>query len=137
MQNTMIRAVLCLSLLLHPAVAGQAWAEEELAPGSDACLERAEDTASVIQCFGAAHKYWDKLLNANYSAVLVNCESGPDPEVCRTHVRTAQRHWIQYRDAMSSAIAEMDGGGSLRRQWAAGFLARETKKQAQLLDPER
>lgn len=137
MKNTLIRAVFCLGLILHPAVGGQAWAKEELAPGSDACLEKAEDTASVMQCFGAAQEYWDKLLNANYSAVLADCESEPEPEACRTLVRTAQRHWIQYRDAMSSAIAKMNGGGTIMVQRSAGFLARETKKQAQLLDPER
>ena len=42
-------------------------AEEELAPGFDACMEKSGGvTVEMRMCLDQAYKYWDAELNGNY-----------------------------------------------------------------------
>lgn len=111
-------------------------AEEELAPGYSDCLAKAVSTMDMQQCTVDAYTYWDKILNKNYALALQQCDQANDATVCREKLRKAQRHWVQYKEAMTDAILELEGGGSLSRLLASDFAATETKKQARLLAPD-
>ncbi len=115
-----------------PALAAE---EEELAPGYSACLEKAVSTLDMQQCTSDAYDYWDKILNENYAQALQQCTQAEDEKACRDKIRTAQRLWVQYKEAMTDVIVELEGGGSLSRLLASDFAATETKKQARLLEP--
>ena len=105
----------------------------ELAPELDACLEKNSSTFGMRDCYERAAKHQDKLLNANYKAAMAGCSNAPDPGACKNRLRTAERAWIGYRDAMQAYILA-SGEGSLRHVIAAEFLASETAKQARYLN---
>ena len=112
---------------------GTAPAEEELAPGYNVCMENAVSDMDMMECTNAAYAHWDKVLNENYAAALKSCNAAEDPAACKANIKKAERLWVQYKEAMSDVVLELNGGGSLSRLAAAGFLAEETKKQATLL----
>lgn len=109
-------------------------AEEELAPGYNACTEKAYSTADMIECVTNAYQYWDKKLNENYKKAQETCKGAEKPDECSKKLLKAERLWVQYRDAMADVIFDLEGGGSLSRLAADNFSAEETKKQANLLD---
>lgn len=108
---------------------------EELAPGFDACMDKAGSTAESKECFGKAFLYWDKQLNANFKKLPKACEEAPDPEACKARAIKAQKLWIQYKEAMAEALYDLGGGGSIAGLNVDSFTAEETKKQAKLLAP--
>lgn len=122
-------ALLICAVLFVPA----AQAEEELAPGFNACTDKATSTADNLECLTAAYNHWDKVLNANFKKAQGACAEAMDAKQCRAALLKAQRLWIQYKEAMTDAIMTMGGGGSIDRLGANDFVARETRKQAQLL----
>lgn len=119
-------ALAAAALMAAPA---PSHAEEELAPGYDACLDRAGGvTADMKECAQAAYDHWDRMLNTSYSRVrkaMGKTEAG--------NLLKAQRLWIQYRDAMSQSVFDLAGGGSAAGLDALVFMAEETRKQARLL----
>lgn len=135
-----MRKILCISLLTLAGIIGlchQAQAaEEELAPGFSQCMEKAESTAASIECLTAAYKHWDKILNENFKKAKAACKDSEHSEKCDKDLMKAQKFWIQYKEAMFPVIEELHGGGSMSRMMADEFAASETKKQAQLLQPE-
>ncbi len=130
----MIRKVVSAFLCAVPlAFAVPASAEEELAPGYDACIEKSDGvTADMIECMNKAHAYLDKRLNDVYKKARADCED----DACRKKLLDAERAWIKYRDAMADAVWAMNGGGSLSRLAASGFILEETKKQTKWLAGE-
>lgn len=106
-------------------------AEEELAPGFNACMNRSSATTDMVACYDSAYKFWDNILNKNYKKAMKNCEENGTPE-CKANLKKAQRAWIQYKEGMSDYIYN-SSDGSMSRLSAIGFLTEETKKQAQLL----
>lgn len=106
---------------------------EELAPGYDSCVGKAQSTADNLDCLENAYKYWDKILNDNFSVARDACSEAENPKKCAADLLKAQRLWIQYKDAMAPVISEINGGGSLSRLLANTFVVRETRKQARLL----
>lgn len=125
-------------LLLFICITIPAYAEEELAPGFNACMEKANGVISdSMDCLTQAYEYWDKKLNANFKKVLSefnsNDESGKQD---RKNIIQAQKAWLKYRDSMVEAIFSLNGRGSLAREIANSFLAEETKKQAKWLEGE-
>ena len=110
-----------------------AFAEEELAPGYNICMENALSNMDMVSCTHAAYEYWDKVLNENYAVALKACNDASDPAACRANIKKAERLWVQYKEAMAEAVVDLNGGGSLSRLSAVSFLAEETKKQATLL----
>lgn len=129
----MIKAVLIFMAcaFLAPQAAGAA--ADELAPGFDACAEKAQSAAESLECLDKAFKYWDKILNENFNAAKDACSEAEKPKQCAQNLIKAQRLWIQYKETMAPLIAELNGGGSLSRILADTFVVRETKKQAKLL----
>ena len=116
--------------------APDARAEEELAPGYNACTEKAQSTADNLECLTAAYNHWDKVLNANFKKAQTACTDTSDAKECRAKLLKAQRLWIQYKEAMGDALYGMGSGGTMDSLTVGHFLAEETKKQAQLLSPE-
>ena len=116
--------------------APDARAEEELAPGFNACTEKAQSTADNVECYNAAYNYWDKQLNANFKKAQAACEDTANAKECRAKLLKAQRLWIQYKEAMGDALYGMGSGGTMDSLTVGHFLVEETKKQAQLLSPE-
>ncbi len=108
--------------------------EEELAPGFNACMNRASATTDMVECYNSAYNFWDKILNRNYKRAMNNCEDYGTPE-CKANLKKAQRAWIQYKEGMSDYIYK-SSDGTMSRLRAIGFLTEETKKQAQLLRNE-
>lgn len=122
--------LICAGLFVPAAHAG-----EELAPGFDACAEKAASTAAQVECYTAAYTYWDKVLNANFKKAQAACADAMDAKQCRAALLKAQRLWIQYKEAMVEALYAMGSGGTMDNLTVGDFAARETKKQAQLLQP--
>ena len=128
-------SVFGMALLVLLGVSQTAAAEEELAPGFDACMEKSGGvTADLRMCLNEAYEYWDAALNENYAAAMKLCDETADPKACKNKLRSAERLWVQYKTAMADALAELGGDGSLSLIISSDFLARETKKQALELD---
>lgn len=108
--------------------------EEELAPGFNACIDKASTTTAMVACYDSAYKFWDNILNRNYKRAMKNCDENGTPE-CKANLKKAQRAWIQYKEGMSDYIYS-SSDGTMSRVSTIGFLTEETKKQAQLLRPE-
>ena len=116
--------------------APDARAEEELAPGFNACTEKAQSTADNVECYNAAYTYWDKTLNANFKKAQAACEDTANAKECRAKLLKAQRLWIQYKEAMADSLYASGSGGTMDHLTVGHFVAQETKKQAQLLGVE-
>ena len=125
-----VAAFLLFASLIVPSIT---LAEEELAPGFSACEEKADNMADNIECAVNAYKYWDEKLNANFKKAKSLCADAENPKACESQLLKAQRLWIQYKEAMAQTLFQIHGGGSLARLESDMFFARETKKQAQLL----
>ena len=103
---------------------------EELAPGSDACLEKAYgNDVETRDCLRKAHAYWDRKLNENYRTARESCLS----KSCAKKLLEAERAWIKWRDLMAELLLESRGGGSMNVAMSIRFEAEATKLQAQKL----
>lgn len=132
----MVRRFIIFLFLFTLAAPILCFAEEELAPGSDQCLENAVSTVDQKECISQAYLYWDKILNANYKKAMAYCADSERPEQCKANLKKAEKLWVQYKDAMVPVIEELNGGGTLSGVMSDHFYASETKKQAQLLQVE-
>lgn len=136
-EDRMKKGILACLMMMF-VCAGHAFAEEELAPGFNACIDGSNGvTSNMTECYSAATNYWDKILNANYKSAMRDCANTEHANECKANLLKAQRLWIQYRDAMIPVIIDVGGGGSISRLAADDFYARETKKQAKLLAPDQ
>lgn len=68
-------AILCLPQILH--------AEEELAPGYNACMDAAVSNVDMRHCVGMAHEYWEKILSQNYKKQESACVQDESPGECK------------------------------------------------------
>ena len=136
MKSTSLFAFLCAVAVLMASPINVLAVEEELAPGFGACVDKAQTTADHIDCFGAAYKYWDKILNNNYASALKLCEDQESPEQCKKKLKNAQLKWIQYNEAMLEAISALGSGGTADRLHIDYLSVQETKRQALLLKSE-
>ncbi|MBR6975863.1 MAG: DUF1311 domain-containing protein [Ottowia sp.] len=127
--STPFAALVALSLSGASALAQP---QEELAPGFDACVQQSGGaTPQLVACAQAAYEFWDKRLNEEYKKARQACFD----ETCREKLLGAQRHWIQYKEAMGDVLFRslQRTGGSMGRLNAVTFSAEETKKQTLLL----
>ena len=127
--STPFAALVALSLSGASALAQP---QEELAPGFDACVQQSGGaTPQLVACAQAAYEFWDKRLNEEYKKARQACFD----ETCREKLLGAQRHWIQYKEAMGDMLFRglQRTGGSMDRLNAVTFSAEETKKQTLLL----
>ncbi len=106
-------------------------AEEELAPGFGACIERSNGgDIAMTQCAHEAYEYWDRKLNIYYKKAKASCES----DSCRKKLLSAQRAWVQYKEKMQDVILMDFTGGTLSRLNSAMFAVQVTKYQAEQLE---
>lgn len=129
--KTLVVSLCAAAVLIVSPISVQA--EEELAPGFNVCIKKADSTVAHIECLNAAYQYWDKILNNNYASALKSCKSQENPDQCKKTIKDAQLKWIKYKEAMVDVIYARGGGGSLDGLAAASFTTQETKRQALLL----
>lgn len=130
-----VSGVLC-AFLVFAAGAAQAEEEEELAPGFNACMEKAGGvTPNITECQEAALEYWDKQLNINYKQQMEATKDALKPEARKAALLKAERAWIAYRDAMAEFVGDSREGGTLARVIGMSFRLQTTKMQAQFLKP--
>lgn len=121
-----------LLLFLAPVRASlAAGPSDELAPGFDACMKKAERTMEVNACLQDAYSYWDESLNRHYRQ-LMKKRSGSGLAEGRQDLQKAQRAWLAYRDSMAVCLSRTEGG-TIDVLRSTEFLARETRRQDRLL----
>ena len=92
------------SLLIAPAAAQTGTVP--LSATFQTCLDKSGGvTAEMHACISAEHERQDQLLNRNYKALMADLT----PER-KKQLQTAQRLWLQYRDANCQFYADPDGG---------------------------
>lgn len=92
------------SLLIAPASAQTGTVP--LSATFQTCLDKSGGvTAEMHACISAEHTRQDQLLNRNYKALMADLV----PER-KKQLQTAQRLWLQYRDANCQFYADPDGG---------------------------
>ena len=92
------------SLLIAPAAAQTGTVP--LSATFQACLDKSGGvTAEMHACISAEHERQDQLLNRNYQALVAEL-----PPARKKQLQTAQRLWLQYRDANCHFYADPDGG---------------------------
>jgi uncharacterized protein YecT (DUF1311 family) len=113
--NMMLRAILGLVAVLVLAPVVRADAQSDGKPSCDG------NTIQMVECLKAKTAEWDKRLNTAYQKVLQDAQPAQ-----REPLRTAQRLWIQYRDANclyygmgEGTIARLDAGECMRRMTEA------------------
>ena len=96
-------------------------AQTDAAPGCDG------STVEMVECFAAKTAAWDRRLNDAYQAALKNAQPKQ-----REQLRTAQRLWVQYRDA--NCLYWALGEGTIARIEAADCQYRLTRTRAEELE---
>lgn len=92
------------SLLTAPAAAQTSAAP--LSATFQTCLDKSGGvTFEMRECISAEYERQDLLLNRNYQALMADLT----PER-KKQLQTAQRLWLQYRDANCQFYADPDGG---------------------------
>ena len=106
--SMMLRTAIGLSAVL--ALVSFARAADEAEPSCDG------NTFQMVECLKAKTAQWDKRLNAAYQKAL-----GAAGDKQSEQLRTAQRLWVQYRDANclyygmgEGTIARLDAGECMR-----------------------
>ncbi len=84
-------------------------------------------TVEMVECFADRTAAWDKRLNSAYQDALKNA-----PPKQRDQLRTAQRLWVQYRDA--NCLYWALGEGTIARIEAADCQYRLTRTRAEELE---
>ena len=118
---------LCLPGLSHAE-------EEELAPGFNACMDKAVSTADMVGCMNAGIEHWDKVLAKNYAEAEKGCLD-PDKARCdeyRSLLRASMKSWKAYRSDTASYLGQVSGG-SMDRLSAAMFYLQVTKQYAEAI----
>jgi uncharacterized protein YecT (DUF1311 family) len=107
-----------------------------LALGQPAAAQRDPDdcgnrnsTVEIVECLQGRTAVWDRRLNSAYQKSMAAL-SGRQ----REQLRTAQRLWIQYRDA--NCLYYALGEGTISRVEAAECLRRMTAQRARELEGE-
>ena len=92
------------SLLIAPAAAQTGTVP--LSATFQTCLDKSGGvTAEMHACISAEHERQDQQLNRNYQALVAEL-----PPARKKQLQTAQRLWLQYRDANCHFYADPDGG---------------------------
>lgn len=117
----MFASVLCAAALLGAAASVSARAQEKPEQGCDG------STIEMVECLGAKTVQWDKRLNVAYQKLLKLVEGKQ-----RDQLRTAQRAWVQYRDA--NCLYWALGEGTIARIESADCSYRLTKERAEELE---
>ena len=93
-----------ISSLAAPAVAQPS--APQLSASFDACMDQSGGvTAEMHACISAEHTRQDQQLNRNYQALMAELTPAR-----KKQLQTAQRLWLQYRNANCQFYADPDGG---------------------------
>jgi uncharacterized protein YecT (DUF1311 family) len=111
-------AAAVLWLLAPPARAGDAGDLSQACDGS---------TAEMVDCLQAKTARWDKRMTIAYQQAMKDAQPAQ-----RDQLRTAQRLWIQYRDA--NCLYYGSGEGTIARIDAAECLRSMTEARARELE---
>ena len=92
------------------------------------CLAQNGTTAGMSRCYSSAATAWDLELNRAYQRVM----NSDFPEETKRAIRTAQRKWIEFRDASMAAIRTVgsEKDGSIRVLEAGSAAVTLTRDQA-------
>lgn len=106
----MPRAIIGLVAILALGSAVHAGDQSDAEPSCDG------NTFQMVECLRAKTAQWDKRLNAVYQKAVQDAQPTQ-----REQLRTAQRLWVQYRDANclyygmgEGTIARLDAGECMR-----------------------
>lgn len=92
------------STLAVPAVAQPS--APQLSANFAACMDKSGGvTAEMHSCIAAEHTRQDQQLNRNYQVLMAELTPAR-----KKQLQTAQRLWLQYRDANCQFYADPDGG---------------------------
>lgn len=129
MQSTLSLLRLAVLALVSATSALPALAQEpELSSQYTACMEKAGGvTLPMVECMVAEHGRQDRRLNAAFQALMFDLTP-----VRKKQLQSAQRLWMQYRDANCGYYHDPDGG-SLARVAANACMLRMTALRAQEL----
>ncbi|MDB5579931.1 MAG: hypothetical protein JWR80_5107 [Bradyrhizobium sp.] len=128
---------LALAIAVVTGCVAGAYAEDapkpDAAPAADAAKDPSNDcdggTNQIVECIGKLTEQQDKRLNKAYRETLKDAR----PEQ-RDLLRTAQRLWVQYRDANCEYYHQ--GEGSISRIEAEQCMFHMTKARADELSGE-
>ncbi|MDD2769566.1 MAG: DUF1311 domain-containing protein [Methylococcus sp.] len=67
------------------------------------CLEKAQSTSSMSDCYHAGYGRWDGELNRVYNALVASLVKNKTKEAVDV-LKDAQREWLKFRDAQLKAI---------------------------------
>jgi uncharacterized protein YecT (DUF1311 family) len=96
---------------------------------ADKCMQsEAKTTQEMVTCYSKGLAMWDKELNRYYKQLTG--ELSPEQKQA---VQTAQREWLQYRDAEKAAFDAVDNDRTLSRVSRAKEAMSLTKEQAERL----
>jgi len=110
-------AAFAAAALTGAAVCASAQEQSAREPGCDG------STYEMVECLKGKTAQWDKRLNAAYKSAL-DAAQGKQ----REQLRTAQRLWLQYRDA--NCLYYGLGEGTIARIEAGDCMLRMTKSRA-------
>lgn len=96
-------------------------------PSKQSC-ENAKTQAEMNQCSSAAYRAADKDLNALYASLKEKL----DPDIF-AKLQTAQRTWVNYRDANCEAESALYEGGSIQPTIRSSCLERATRARIEEL----
>jgi uncharacterized protein YecT (DUF1311 family) len=119
MRNLFVCTAALAVALSQPALAGDAGDPAQSCDGS---------TAEMVDCLGAKTARWDKRMTIAYQEALKNAASPQQHD----QLRTAQRLWIQYRDA--NCLYYGMGEGTIARVDAAECVRSMTEARARELE---
>ena len=96
--------LLAISTLAAPAAAQPS--VPQLSASFDACMDQSGGvTVEMHACISAEHARQDQQLNRSYQALMAELTPAR-----KEQLQTAQRLWLQYRDANCQFYADPDGG---------------------------
>jgi uncharacterized protein YecT (DUF1311 family) len=119
MRNLVVCTAALAVALSQPALAGDAGDPAQSCDGS---------TAEMVDCLGGKTARWDKRMTIAYQEALKNAASPQQHD----QLRTAQRLWIQYRDA--NCLYYGMGEGTIARVDAAECMRSMTEARARELE---
>jgi uncharacterized protein YecT (DUF1311 family) len=116
-------------LFAFPALAEK---KEQWVADNDSICGGGTSTADIVSCQEKRSDFWDRRLNQAYRAVMetfpAQAADRAQAQKQQVQLRSAQRLWIQYRDANCGLYAM--GDGSIRRVLAADCYRRMTQDRA-------
>lgn len=123
--------LVCAFALMMTAMAqGQEGRESKIDKDYQACLDKNQTTAGMVECADKAYRAWDKEMNAVYNKLMANFV-GED----RQTLKATQFEWLKFRDAEFKMLEQFFSKiqGSMYRPIAVDRRVEIVKQRAQQL----